>query len=58
MWVEAVAGIARTNWRFNYYVKHWNVADKIRQWKLRNNVHYYDAEIAAAIERVENDETR
>jgi len=54
MWVEAVAGITRTNWQFAYYDKHWNVAEKIRQWKLKHGCYQFDAEI----ERTANEDAR
>lgn len=34
LWVEAVAGIGRDSWRFDYYCTHWNVPAKIRAAKL------------------------
>jgi hypothetical protein len=32
-WVELVAGIPRDSWRAPYYIKNWNVIDKIREAK-------------------------
>lgn len=34
-WCEVVAGIPRDSWRLNWYLRSWNVPDKIRQAKLR-----------------------
>jgi len=34
LWVDAVAGIARDDWRFPVYVRGWNVPEKIRRAKL------------------------
>lgn len=35
-WVENNVGLQRTSWRAAYYIRWWNVADKIRQEKLRH----------------------
>lgn len=33
-WVEAVAGIPRDSYRFDYYVRAWSVCDKVACAKL------------------------
>ena len=33
-WTRATAGIGRDSWRFDWYVRGWNVPDKIRAAKL------------------------
>ena len=55
-WVEVVAGITRASWRLDDCVTHWNVAQKIRNWKLQHRKTVYDAAIAAEIERKLNKE--
>lgn len=32
-WVETVPGIPRTSWRASWYIRCWNVPDKIREAK-------------------------
>lgn len=34
LWVETVAGIGADSWRFDYYVRGWNVPEKVRAAKI------------------------
>jgi hypothetical protein len=38
-WVELVAGVPRDSWRGPYYIKNWNVIDKIREAKKAGVFH-------------------
>ena len=38
-WIEAVPRISRHSWRAQYYVKHWNVAEKVRAAKINGTYH-------------------
>jgi hypothetical protein len=42
-WVFALVGLSRDSWRWNYYVRYWNVAEKIRMAKIDGT---YDAVLA------------
>lgn len=43
LWVFALVGLTRESPRWQYYVKYWNVADKIRSAKFTGS---FDAAIA------------
>lgn len=49
LWVSAVApGFASSAIRLDYYIRHWNVADKVRRAKLGG---YFESTIELARER-------
>ena len=47
-WCAAVPGIAPDSWRFGYYVRGWNVPEKIRQAKLAGTFESITAEACYA----------